>query len=1152
MADFGISIVEKLIEVIGSELIKHIFYRWGYKSELEKLEKTIIIIKDVLVDAEAKRNLSMAQQAYISDLKAAVYDADDLFDEFFTLAKLNEIDGNRGGKFFEKVRAFFSSKKDKVSRAKQMSRRVKEIRKQLDTIADDHNKFGLINYTPIVRRREETCSYVEVKDIIGRDFDKKEILDVLLDPSASDEFCFLTIVGVGGLGKTALAQLVFQDESIKKGFLSLWVCVSDQDGGQFGVMTILCKILELLTNETLDNRSSFELVQRKFQEQISGKKYFLVLDDIWNEDYANWKELEKFLRMGLVGSRIVVTTRSEKTATCIGSKHVHKLKGLSEEDSWSLFEMTAFGEGEKDEELVKIGVNIVKKCCNNPLAIKVIGSLLHGQVRNKWESIEESDLGEIKEGSDQILHTLKLSYYNLTSSLKSCFSYCAIYSKGEKIYREILIDLWLAQGYIVPLVGGQSLEVAAQEYFLILLRRCFFQDVEKNEYGDIVFVKMHDFIHDIAQEVSKDEICVVNSKTKNVGEKVRHLIEHCKYEKRIMCCAKIRSYVPFNGMVDKEVENMTALRTLLFMVSGVERSILSSLHKFLLLRYVGLHDEELLALPDSFTRLYNLQTLILLCERLEELPKDFGNLINLRHLDISRCRHLIGMPLGIDKCTNLRTLPYFVAGNGNSYAKLKVLQVLNKIKGSIRILIRKNYEHVDEVSDTEGGYLKDTKHLTNKLYIEFEGECINPEGLMKNLQPPSPLKSIELHSYNGKTIQWSAISPLHHLIHIEIKNCDKLGQIPVLSKLLHLKSLTLHDLYSVEYMEEGMSNSNDDTKEVVDFFPSLECLEIWGMQELKGWWKEGGMRLRFPRLLSLCMISCHNFTSFVHLSPENFPEHQFPTLCKLYIIGCPKLASNFVCASLEELQLKNINERLLITYENYQVDVITKSRDVLISHKVSHLKSLRLNGITTLTLDHCIDSEVESFVEFKEELNQSCASSLQTLKILRCYNLRRLSGLESLTALQKLSLNCNYNLSINEDDEEPWKSFHSLRELEFSDLSEMKSLPKGMQHLTSLQYLKLFYCGLQGLPQWMSCLSSLQSLYIRYCPGIESFPEAMKDLTSLNSLSIEDCPDLIKICKTSDGKEFQKIKHIPKISLFRQVEETLQLCEPLLPAISRN
>ena len=218
---------------------------------------------------------------------------------------------------------------------------------------------------------------------------------------------------------------------------------------------------------------------------------------------------------------------------------------------------------------------------------------------------------------------------------------------------------------------------------------------------------------------------------------------------------------------------------------------------------------------------------------------------------------------------------------------------------------------------------------------------------------------------------------------------------------------------------------------------------------------------------------------------------RFPTLCTLRIEDCPKLASYFICPSLEDLYLKNINERLVITCENYQVDVITKPRDFFIRCKVSHLKSLRLNGITKLTLNDCIDSEVESFVEFKEELNQSCASSLQTLTILCCDNLRRLSGLESLTALQKLSLHQNYNLSINEDDEEPWKSFHSLRELRFNYLPEMKSLPKGMQHLTSLQYLQLLSCGLQGLPQWMSCLSSLQSLFIFNCSGIESFPEAM-------------------------------------------------------------
>ncbi|CAO2838975.1 unnamed protein product [Amaranthus hypochondriacus] len=1109
MADFGISIVEKLIGVIGSKLIKEICSGWGYQSELKQLEKTIITIKAVLVDAEAKRDdLSMAQRVYVSDLKDAVYDADDLFDELFTLVKLNEIDGNRRGKLFEKVRAFFSSKKNKLTQAKLMSRRVKKIRKQLDTAADNYNKFGLsINYTPIVRRRDETCSYVDVKYIIGRDSDKKAILDVLLDPSASNDFCILSIVGVGGLGKTALAQLVYQHiKNIQNGFLSLWVCVSDQDGGQFDVKTILCMILKLV-NVKLDSDPLMEEVTNKFHERFRGIKYFLVFDDLWNEDYAKWKELEKFLRMGREGSKIVVTTRSEKTASSIESKHVHKLKGLSEEDSWSLFEMTAFGEGEKGEELVKIGKNIVKKCCNNPLAIKVIGSLLHGQDRSKWESIEESGLGEIKEGSDQIMHTLKLSYYNLTPSLKSCFSYCAIFPKDHQMDKQMLIDLWLAQEYIVPLNGAQSLDDAAEEYFLILLRRCFFQDVRKFKWINVTYVKMHDLIHDIAQEVSKEEICVVNSKTKNVGEKIRHLmIDDSKYEKHLTCSTKIRSYISVD-VVDKEVENMTALRTLCINVAS-ER-LISSLYKFLLLRCVHLHDKELLALPDSITRLYNLQILILKCSRLKELPRDFGNLINLRHLDIDECYELGGMPLGIDKCTNLRILPCFKASNGNSNAKINVLQFLKKIKGSIRILISENYEHVAEVSDTEGGYLKDMKYLT-ELKINT-CRCINPEGLMKNLQPPSNLKKLRLEYYNGKTIPWFVFSPQHHLIEIVIVNCDKLEQIPVLSKLSHLKSLKLYELYSVEYMEEGMSNSNTDTKEEVDFFPSLESLEIGRMKELKGWWKEGGMRLRFSRLFSLIIYDCDNFKSFVpYLSPEHLPEHQCPSLCKLSINDCPKFASNLVCPSLEKLNLANINERLLITCGNYQVDEITKPRVVCIKNKVSHLKSLRLNGVTTLTLSQCNgDSEVESFVEFKEELNQSCASSLQTLKIKYCKYPKRLSGLESLTALQELTLRYIHNLSINEDDEEPWKSFHSLRTLKFIKVIEMKSLPKGMQHLTSLQFLKLSLCeNLEGLPQWMSYLSSLQSLKIYDCPGIKS-SEAMNP----------------------DGEDFQKIKHIPHISI---------------------
>ncbi|CAO2838976.1 unnamed protein product [Amaranthus hypochondriacus] len=1174
MADLGISIVEKLIKVIGSELIKEICYLWDYQSELEKLEKTIIIIKAVLVDAETKRDLSMAQQGYISDLKAAVYDADDLFDELFTLVKLNEIDGNRRGKLFEKVRAFFSSKQDKVSQAKQMSGRVKKIRKQLDTVAGDYNKYNLsINYTPIVRRRQDTCSY-DVEDIIGRDSDREAIISDVFNSSANDHYCFLSIVGVGGLGKTALAQLVFQDVRFEEAFdLLLWVCVSDQDGGQFDVKTILCKILESVDMK-LDSSSSMEFVKKNYFQKFCGKKYLLVLDDVWNdEDSRIWNELKYFLGMGARGSRIVITTRSEKTASIVGSKYVHKLKGLSQKDSKCLFEMIAF-EGEKDEELVKIGENIVKKLSNNPLAIRVVGSLLKGQEKSMWESIEKSGLGEISEASNMIFPTLKLSYYNLTPSLKSCFSYCALFPKDFVIDKQMLIYLWLAQGYIVSLDGGQSsVEDAAEKFFSILLQRCFFRDVKKNNYGDVQSLKMHDLMYDVAKDVAKEEICVATSdQTENISQKIRHLYVENTDQRHLMFRnpTKIRSY--FSGhLIYKKLENMTALRILV--VNSPSRILVSSLEKLLLLRFLKLNDHSLVNLPDSFTRIYNLQTLylscrslielpkdfsnlinlrhfflrcdslkelpedfsnlinlrhlVLTCSILIELPKDFSNLINLRHLDISHCRSLIRIPLDMDKLTNLRVLSKFVRGYRDPN-NVELIETLTEIKGDMHVKIGEIYEYVDGMSGTEEDSLKNMKHLT-KVIIEFEDKCIAPEAVLKNLQPSPKLKSLMLQSYNGTTIPWSEISFPHTLAHIEIKQFRNLERLPVLSKLPHLKSLVLNLLNGVEYLEEVIEDNyywhREEVEEVEEFFPSLESLEIKWMFKLKGWWKKNQKAKRFnafPRLSFLSMAFCGNFAS---VSSENLPELQLPCLRELHIERCGNFVSNLVCPRLEKLKMDKINEKLLIICENSQVDAVIKSR-------VSDLKSLRTNCLTGLTISNCIDWEEKNFSEFKEEFKMSCASSLQSLAIENCEFITRLSGLEQLTALRELTLDYNLQLRINEDDEEPWKSFQpSLRKLKFSSLKKMKNLPKGMQYLTSLQYLVLHDCtNLEGLPQWISCLSSLQSMEIYDCPGIKSFPTAIKELTFLINLSIYGCPDLEKICKNLDGEDFQNIKHITDVS----------------------
>ncbi|KNA15476.1 hypothetical protein SOVF_098040 [Spinacia oleracea] len=183
--------------------------------------------------------------------------------------------------------------------------------------------------------------------------------------------------------------------------------------------------------------------------------------------------------------------------------------------------------------------------------------------------------------------------------------------------------------------------------------------------------------------------------------------------------------------------------------------------------------------------------------------------------------------------------------------------------------------------------------------------------------------------------------------------------------------------------------------------------------------------------------------------------------------------------------------------------------------------------------------EVENLSEFGEEF-QRCASSLRSLEIRCCSNLRRLSGegggLELLTSLESLDLDSNNQLSFCEDgvndNDMPWKSLHqSLRNLQFS-YTDMMNLPKGIQYLTSLQSLSLGSCwNVTNLPEWISCLSSLQSLSIEKCSAIKSLPDSMRNLASLQQLVIKSCTELEERCKEPNGEDWPKIQHIPHVDI---------------------
>ncbi|KAI6693462.1 hypothetical protein NL676_021172 [Syzygium grande] len=255
---------------------------------------------------------------------------------------------------------------------------------------------------------------------------------------------FVAIVGKGGLGKTALARLVYNDGEVKEHFgLKMWVCVSDV----FNVNVIIKEILKSAKDNCQEHDDEMKRLLQDLEnkpidqlpsllhEILGRKKYLLVLDDLWNEDRHKWLKLGDWLEGGLQGSKILVTTRSHKVAKVTDAKSViHVLNGLSEDKSWNLFRKMAFGDGveSSDPELEETGRDIVKKCAGVPLAIRTIGGLLYGKNKDEWlryKVRELPEIPEIDEVDDGIMQVLKFSYDRLPSCLKHCFAYCSLFPK---------------------------------------------------------------------------------------------------------------------------------------------------------------------------------------------------------------------------------------------------------------------------------------------------------------------------------------------------------------------------------------------------------------------------------------------------------------------------------------------------------------------------------------------------------------------------------------------------------------------------------------------------------------------------------------------------------------------------------------------------
>ncbi|KAJ9159179.1 hypothetical protein P3X46_024701 [Hevea brasiliensis] len=1103
-------------------------------AELKKWERLLKKIHAVLEDAEEKQMTNGFVKIWLGDLRDLAYDMEDLLDEFTTEA-LQRKAMVKPHASTSKTRKFipscFTSLNPHIAIFKfRMESKIKEVTRRLKQLVSEKDDLELKEYggAKSYERKERipSTSVVNECHVYGREKDKEAILELLLRAEVSeDDLCVIPIIGMGGVGKTTLAQIAFNDEQVKKSFeLKAWVCVSEE----FDVVKITRAILQAITLESFD-KEDLNLLQVRLKEKLSGKKFILVLDDVWNENYDLWDIVRRPFVTASPGSKIIVTTRNEGVASIMGNVPAYSLQVLEDDECLSLFLQHALGTRNFDSypNLKLIGEEIVKRCKGLPLAAKAIGGLLRRKQNcDEWEDILNSRIWDLPEERSVIFPALRLSYHHLPSHLKRCFAYCAIFPKDYEFNENELVLLWMAEGFLQQIKGKKQMEVLGLEYFGDLLSRSFFQQSSSNSSRFV----MHDLIHDLAQSIAEDVCFSLEDRLESDKfvmnfEKVRYAsFNHHRYDisQRFEVFYKMKNlrtflalpallasdsdwcYLPYKVLQDL-LTRLQCLRIL--SLSGYRiKEIPDSISNLKHLRHLNISHCAVQCLPESVSALSNLQTLILRrCSKLSKLPAGTGNLINLRHLDITCTHNLLEMPLGIGKLTDLQFLPKFIVGTCGGL-KIKELKDLLQLQKGLSIT---GLHHVVDVRDARVANLKQKQGL-DELAFEWIDDFYdsrskrNEMQVLNFLEPHQNLKRLTIKFYCGTEFpSWLGDSSFSNLTHLELCDCRKSTSLPSLGQLPSLQDLSIRGMNAVKYV--GIEFYGDLSPSFV-YFPSLKILKFEDMQEWHEWSFHGVTEEGiYPNLLELTIKNCPKLNG-------NLPSH-FLSLYSLHIFKCPSLTGPLISLpSLRELNIRECNE------------VVPK---ILTD----------LTSLTTLRI-----GRISRFTSLPNVLIQSL-ESLEILEIQDCHEMISLwqerASVERLASLRRLEIhNCSQLVSLENEESLPC----SLEVVNLVNGGALEKLPNGLHMLTclrslsirrcarlisvaetclpsSLKHLQLINCDtLMSLPLGVTVLMHanksnqclLEELEIQSCPSLKSFPKG-KLPSTLKSLAIRDCRNLLSL-----------------------------------------
>ncbi|XP_058068501.1 probable disease resistance RPP8-like protein 4 [Magnolia sinica] len=849
-----------------------------------------------LKDADAKQSGDERVKNWVADVRDVAYDAEDIVDTFIL-----RIEQKRRSGFVGSLKSCMIISVELLARH-EISNGIERIKNKIQEISASTERYGIKDVSRVeegsssrgesLREQRQTSPLFGETDVVGFEENIKALVARLIQGDSRRRV--VSVVGMGGLGKTTLAIKVYNNDAVKKHFdCCVWIFVSQE----YVVKDLLRRLIKdfmTLSIEQLEMVEKMNTVQLRemLSNHLKEKRYLLVLDDIWKTEA--WGSLKAAFPDKNKGSRVLLTTRNREVASYADARSSPlELELLGDEDAWKLFCKKAFFEQgiHYQKNLEKIGKEVVKKCGGLPLAIVVIGGLLSTKAMksNEWEKVLRRISSQLVGDESPIRRILDLSYEELPYRLKPFFLYSGVFPEDHEIRAKKLIHLWTAEGF-VEATGEETVEEAAEVCLDELIQRSLIQVSKSSSIGGIKSCRIHDLLRELSiSKAKEDKFLDVHQEQTNPHSpsKARRLAIHpapSKYTCLNRTNAHLRSLLWIDltkGEVEKKQEQFLFRGFSLLRVLDLSymkmRKVPKEIGTLIHLRYLGFWlagvdicdwclngcNSDLLSFPSSMSNLHNLETLYVKTSyETIYIPSFIWKMQQLRHVNVSSgiiiskgvWSKIVGRPsLGLDSLVNLQTLKYVKAGDwiGDCLEKLTNLKKL-------RIWGIYQSRHAEGLSNS----LPRLDRLQS-LWLQWHSTIPVFMPISHNLH----LKKMFLRGKLEKLPESNEFSP--NLTKLTLKDSQLMEDpMAALEKLPNLRILILEE-HSYKGKEMVCSAQG---------FPQLESLHVVELVELEEWRVEEGA---MPRLLHLLIWNCFH----LNMIPEGL-QH-VTTLKSLEVVRMP-------------------------------------------------------------------------------------------------------------------------------------------------------------------------------------------------------------------------------------------------------------------------